>query len=247
MADEDGRIKIGEITIRFVDVDPTQKLIDASADRLAQLALDQASLLGADFRIVVVVDEGSLRERISLYVGIAGFAVSIVAADYSVAARNLSVLYDKVLEFSAAVTTLELQSHDIPAQEIDGDRSVVIRRRTTSLDRVRKLLAAKAKFQENPRLPSSRGRLVDTIGEVVRSVPSVEEKRDLISYLNEDAVVHAVLSAELGPQYEEELIAWRPPSANRAAEPRLAITKPKASIKRRRRSRLKPARREFTT
>jgi len=249
--EREGRLKISELSISYTNLDPTQELIDQSADRLERYAREAAArILGEDFQVIVLVDEGSLRERVSLYVSIAGLAVSVIAADFSIAQKNLTWLYTKASEFSRAIRQRELRDSSLPVKVPEQDRSVVVRRRTTSLDRLQAFLHSAHNVRLDVRSSSRRVQLVESVVGLLRTIPTVDEKRELLGYLEKDKALMTALSAELGGDYVDELLQPRATSTTEASQLLLPGDEGRGQKKPRRRkakSKLRPARRQFLT
>lgn len=240
---EGEQFKVGEVSLNFRDIIPTQELVDFSADRLGRDAREIALLiLMKDFGIEVRVDEGSLIEKISLYVGIAGLASSVLFGDFAIAKKNVGWLASASKEFFDAIVAHEkIEGAKLPKQPHDQDRVAIVRRRTTPLNKLQSFLAAKREVELDPGSGSRRAQLVDSAASLLRSTPGAAAKRELLSYLESDPVVVEVLRTELGDTHALMHFS-RPPQARRD----VVASNAAAAGTMERRRRLRPAIRRFS-
>jgi hypothetical protein len=62
--------------------------------------------LHGTYEVVVSVSEGSLKEAVSLFIGIAAVGVTMVSADYAVARKNGNWLADQAQSFTETSTSI---------------------------------------------------------------------------------------------------------------------------------------------
>jgi len=243
--DKSGRIKLSQFYIRFENIAPTQQILDQSADRLIRFARGLAlETFGSGFEVVIVVDEGSLTEKVSLWIGIASLGVSVLAADYSVALKNIEYLAEKSRVFYEMIEANERGNAPTPNHHRDQDHVAITRRTNTVLNRLKRLAKAAEEASRHPASQSRRAGLIEDVSGLIRRAPSDDERKEMLGYLSRHKTIQHALVADLGPDFEDEIL--RPRFAGDQA-PTRGRAKGSSKAKSPKPKKLRPAVRRFTT
>lgn len=82
--------KLSETTFRFNNIEPSQELLEQWAAILEKQAKVAASLVLQDgFEIEVVVEEGSIRSAVTLFLSLGLTTLQILGTDYKMAGENI--------------------------------------------------------------------------------------------------------------------------------------------------------------
>ena len=233
--------KLSETTFRFNNIEPSQELLEQWAAILEKQAKVAASLVLQDgFEIEVVVEEGSIRSAVTLFLSLGLTTLQILGTDYKIVGENIAWLQAKSEQFAnVLVQQVKHDSKQLPSIDV-RDRSVIIRRSNTGVKRLKDLLQAEVLAHLDSRSPTKRSDLVKKIRAMLRQCSSSDERTEMLSVLMQNSEIRAAFEAEnnLMSGEDEPIHAAR----KKGVMPRSA--RKKAATRTRR---LKPVVRRFTT
>lgn len=212
-----GRIRLVEDRFTFPDIEPTQELLESSAEDLGQQARAAAQIVQFhDIEILVVTDEGSLKAKIGVVVSIAW---ALLTTDYKTLGENILWLEAKANQFTTVVEQRVLYNTKLPSQWPAQDPSAIVTRRSTlGVQRLKAFYGALSQVRINP---ASEVLLQTLAGEarlLLRQCPTAEDRAEVLRWLEMDEDVRKALRRPVETSLRADLRSSS--EAGRAPAPR---------------------------